>query len=505
VQALKADDITKISVTLGEHLVTAVSSDGKDKWKGVVDLDKPLQKVVLIELVKVRAARQAAERQIILLQQEIAAKEQKAKDVAEATRVLEMQQQEVKKQRQEIADQIDVLQKQVRQEESAAQADEASARQDQVTAQTAAGQGTKLGNVVATVSNVESGSEVGSAANHMAKARELQDQIIDLNRKLERLNTGELAPGVPDHDPKVAALPRTSGTSPATWPLSIHLPNDSAVGVADTGMTLMLKHMGWIASSADLYVISATSNGGDAIHPYTSDRTAADANLALFRPFFKSCDGSKANVNGSDVWCFHVIESEIKRKRGKAQSLGEVTSNGRPFEVLAIDFDYQTSSITVQVRVGQKAQTEAVPGGASPSTGGMHAQPDVTQIPQSKTSPILQTDFPVVNTRAFHAQSLAQFSSTKHVLLLKKFPHPSGKLTVGSEGVRYDALQGHIDPHDSFSVPCGRVQYGTRDQKSKLGPFQVLILVDGNGYAFESQQAPQIIEALNSACPASAK
>ena len=340
---------------LGEHLITAITSDGKDHWKTKVDLDKPLQKVVLIELVKVRAARQVAERQIIQLQQEIAAKEQKAKEVCETTQALGEQQEEIKKQRQEIEDQIDALLKQARQEEAAAQADDASARQDQAVAGMAAQQGTSLGKLGATLNNLASSKDTDSAAKHRAKARELQGQIIDLNRKLERLST-----------------------------------------------------------------------------------------------------------------------------RG-----------------------------TPQTAIGQKGEDQPVPGIAGPSTGSKdgsgsaQTHPGVAPVPQNKSSPILQTCFSVVNTRAFQAQSLTLFLSTKHVLLLKKFPHPSGKLTVGSDGVRYDALEGHVDPHDSFSVPCGKVQYGTREHASENGPFQVLILVDGNGYVFESQQAPQIVAALKSACPES--
>jgi hypothetical protein len=132
---------------------------------------------------------------------------------------------------------------------------------------------------------------------------------------------------------------------------------------------------------------------------------------------------------------------------------------------------------------------------------GAQTQPEFAPVPQTKTTPTLQTYFSVVNTRAFHANSLPL--PPKYAFLLKKKPLPSGKLTVGSEGVRYDAEEGHVDRGDSFAVPCSRVQYERREHESERGPFWVLILVDGNGYVFESQQAPQIIEALKSACPES--
>lgn len=53
---------------------------------------------------------------------------------------------------------------------------------------TSAAQGTGLGNFTATLGNIASSSEVGSAAKHRARAQELQGQIVDLSRKLERLS-----------------------------------------------------------------------------------------------------------------------------------------------------------------------------------------------------------------------------------------------------------------------------------------------------------------------------
>jgi murein DD-endopeptidase MepM/ murein hydrolase activator NlpD len=108
-QSLKAGDTVRISVTLGQHLVTAVSADGKDRWKTVVDADKPVQKVVLIELVKVRAARQAAERQVAQLKQEIAAKERQVKELREKTEASQQQQAAVGTQRKRNEDQVNAL------------------------------------------------------------------------------------------------------------------------------------------------------------------------------------------------------------------------------------------------------------------------------------------------------------------------------------------------------------------------------------------------------------
>ncbi len=211
-QALKAGEIKKISATLGEHLVTALSADGKDRWKTVVDLDKPLQKVVLIELVKVRAARQVAERQVLQLQQEIAAKGRQATEAKEATQARAEQQEEVKKQRQEIEDQIDGLSKEARKEEAAAQNDEARAQEGRALAGTSAAQGTNLGNLTALLGNLGSSNAVDSAAKHRAKARELQGHILDLNRKLERLSAGELTPVSASRNGNRSAVPIRGNT-----------------------------------------------------------------------------------------------------------------------------------------------------------------------------------------------------------------------------------------------------------------------------------------------------
>lgn len=55
-ESIKAGVIRRIPTTLGEHLVTATTIDRKDRWKTVVNADQPIQKVVVIELLKVRAA-----------------------------------------------------------------------------------------------------------------------------------------------------------------------------------------------------------------------------------------------------------------------------------------------------------------------------------------------------------------------------------------------------------------------------------------------------------------
>lgn len=81
---LKAGQTKKVAVVLGKHLITAASIDEKDRWKTVVQLNKPTQRVVLIELGKVRAARVSAEREVEQLQQQIQARQHEAQQIREA-------------------------------------------------------------------------------------------------------------------------------------------------------------------------------------------------------------------------------------------------------------------------------------------------------------------------------------------------------------------------------------------------------------------------------------
>jgi hypothetical protein len=184
-QAMQLNETKKIAVPLGEHLLSAVSTDGKDHWKTVVALDKPVQKVVLIELLKVRAARESSEHEARQLQQTIQAKTEQAQALREKTDKLKQAQGRLE---QQIAD----LQKQARQEESAARNDESQAQQMRQQAMAAAAQGTNLGNFTAALGNAGVNNSMNSANAHRAKASQIQDQITDLNLKLEQVKRGEM-------------------------------------------------------------------------------------------------------------------------------------------------------------------------------------------------------------------------------------------------------------------------------------------------------------------------
>jgi hypothetical protein len=184
-QPMQRNETRKIVAPLGEHLLTAVSPDGKDHWKTVVNLDKPVQKVVLIELLTIRAARESAEREAGKLQHEIQAKTEQTQALREKTDKLKQAQGWLEQQ-------IAELQKQARQEESAARSDDNQAQQMRQQAMAGAAQGTNLGNLTAAIGNAGVNNALNSANAHRATASQIQDQITNLNLKLERVKRGEM-------------------------------------------------------------------------------------------------------------------------------------------------------------------------------------------------------------------------------------------------------------------------------------------------------------------------
>jgi hypothetical protein len=184
-QPMQRNETRKIVAPLGEHLLTALSADGKDHWKTVVNLDKPVQKVVLIELLKIKTARENAEHEAEQLQQQIQVKTEQAQVLREKTEKL-------KKAQGRLEQQIAELQKQAREEEGAARSDDNQAQQMRQQAMAGAAQGTNLGNLTAAIGNAGVNNALNSANAHRARASQIQDQITDLNLKLERVKRGEL-------------------------------------------------------------------------------------------------------------------------------------------------------------------------------------------------------------------------------------------------------------------------------------------------------------------------
>jgi len=184
-QPMQRTETKKITAPLGEHLLTAVTPDGKDHWKTVVNLDKPVQKVVLIELLTIRAARESTERDAGQLQHDIQVKTEQTQALREKTDKLKQAQGRLEQQ-------IAEFQKQARQEESAARSDDNQAQQMRQQAMAGAAQGTNLGNLTAALGNAGVSNSLNSANAHRARASQIQDQITDLNLKLERVKRGEM-------------------------------------------------------------------------------------------------------------------------------------------------------------------------------------------------------------------------------------------------------------------------------------------------------------------------
>ena len=139
-------------------------------------------------------------------------------------------------------------------------------------------------------------------------------------------------------EPKTEEAPKDPAGPTAVQRLPYKLITDSAVAVPGTGVTLLLKHMRFAAISGDVYVISGTPTSSEPIRLFTNDRASADAYVARFSSALNACDGSRAKVEGFDVSCFQAKNTLINRSKGKTQRLGVIESNGRRFEIVAVDF-----------------------------------------------------------------------------------------------------------------------------------------------------------------------
>jgi hypothetical protein len=132
--------------------------------------------------------------------------------------------------------------------------------------------------------------------------------------------------------------------------LSLKLENDSAYVIANTGLLFLLKHMGAIPISADLYVLSGKPDARLTIQHYSHNRELGEIYVAKFKSALHSCDGRDAIIGGYTVRCFRVEESSIKMKTGKRQRLGAVKNeNGESFDLFAVDFDSNGHALEVEL------------------------------------------------------------------------------------------------------------------------------------------------------------
>ena len=187
-ELLKAGPFKRSSITLGEHVVSCVSQDGKDRWRTVISADKPVQKVVLIELQKVRVAREKDEKEATQLERDIKAKREQAEKLKAATANATARQDAINSRKSQIQDQIAGVQKQIQQEQAAAQDDDANTQQARSCV--ASAPKTSVGVLIAAGCSAKATESDNSARAHRGNIVRLQNQISDLNREMARPDAG---------------------------------------------------------------------------------------------------------------------------------------------------------------------------------------------------------------------------------------------------------------------------------------------------------------------------
>lgn len=189
---LTPDEPIIVTVNLGEHLVTAVTKDGKDRWSTVIHIEKSRKKVVLITLASVKEAREQEEKAKRGESQSharaIAEDLERARLRAEQEREAEQRkiaaqraaEQEAAKRKQiaELKSQIIDLQQQAENDEGEAQEDESRAHDFE------RGCATIRGLCVNQMFIYTNRSE---AQRKREEARELRSQIADLEGQIQRV------------------------------------------------------------------------------------------------------------------------------------------------------------------------------------------------------------------------------------------------------------------------------------------------------------------------------
>ena len=136
----------------------------------------------------------------------------------------------------------------------------------------------------------------------------------------------------------VALLDSDSPATNSDQGQNITLENDSAVFDPPSGLTLLLKHMGFAPISAEVYIISSTSPS-PLIPSFSHDRKRTEMYSAAFASALGSCDGSHIKVGDETIWCFHLNSSSINPKKKKSQNLGSVAANNLTQEISAVEFN----------------------------------------------------------------------------------------------------------------------------------------------------------------------
>lgn len=143
----------------------------------------------------------------------------------------------------------------------------------------------------------------------------------------------------PDPDQPANPIPDSS---------TITLKNDSAVFDDLSGLTLVLKHMGFAPITAKLYVVAPRVGFAPALAPYSHDRKKAEAYAAIYKEALPKCDGNFAAVGDNEVRCYYIQDMLIKPKHDKSQHLGIIAIKGRVINLWATKFDPGYIELTVQ-------------------------------------------------------------------------------------------------------------------------------------------------------------
>ncbi len=182
----KGGSIT-LRLPMGEHLIEATSVDGQDRWLKVIEIDKPTSKVVLIELEKVRAARENQEATVAKASQakEAQANRDAAEHDASERRKADLEQrsallQQKRERENELVSEITKLQNQVADDEEGARADDQSAQEAEQECARIQGP---------CVTQMSIYSSRNMAENERSEARDLRSKIRELQLELQQLRS----------------------------------------------------------------------------------------------------------------------------------------------------------------------------------------------------------------------------------------------------------------------------------------------------------------------------
>ena len=190
---LSTDEPFTIKVSRGEHLLSAISTDGKDRWSKVVDVEKPGKKVVLVNLAAIKQQREETERtrkeQTQAHAREVAAEMERQKErEAELQRAAEEQAaaSRAAAQREEKTGKIKELRSRIAELQQEAEEDENEAQEDEKRAQELEQQCAAINGPCVNQTFVYTNRS--DARRKKQEARELRSQIAGLQREIDNLS-----------------------------------------------------------------------------------------------------------------------------------------------------------------------------------------------------------------------------------------------------------------------------------------------------------------------------